>query len=112
MRIGRRSLTVDVELDSDDADVSVRDYRFDTDLDLAIRLRNENVLENDTGISGTYLKLTDARLLREGRDGAEPSHDFAEGWRSAMAEARRPEEPAAVRAGLAQHHLHRRRSGQ
>jgi hypothetical protein len=61
------SLAVDLQVTSEDADMGIREYRFDTDLDLALKLDNPDIMTANTCIAGSYIRLTDARLRKEGQ---------------------------------------------
>ena len=54
------ALKVDLNLDSEEAHVGVRQYRFTTDLDAALKLDNPSILTERTAIGGSYIHLGDA----------------------------------------------------
>jgi hypothetical protein len=62
------ALSADVTLHSDDADLSVRDYRFATDLAMGLKLDNADLTAEPTAIGGSYLRLSGSRIARLGRD--------------------------------------------
>lgn len=67
IRLTPTSLEVDLVLDSDNADLSLRDYRFATDLDLVFSLDNPDIRTQATSVSGSYLQLSDSRVQRAGK---------------------------------------------
>ncbi len=69
------SLGVDLSVTSGEAELAVRQYRFETDLDARLVLHNPSITEQPTRVSGTYVKLSDSQLEREGAAAAE-------GWQS------------------------------
>jgi hypothetical protein len=64
-RISATALSVDLELDSNEADMGVQQYRFLTNLDAALKLSNPSVATQGTRVAGTFLALSNARLQRE-----------------------------------------------
>ena len=60
------AISVNLRLESDQADMGLRQYRFDTNLDAALRLENPSIMTQGTAISGTYIALTGAQLKKEG----------------------------------------------
>jgi len=71
-RLSPTSLDVDLRIDSDDADMGIRQYRFDTDLDAALRLENTSIMDTRTRVAGTFVELSDARLQKEGEGEGDP----------------------------------------
>jgi hypothetical protein len=63
---------LDLELTSDEADMSLGSYRFDTDVRSAMHFQNPDVTQNRTRIDGSYLELSKSTLEREGGLTAEP----------------------------------------
>ena len=61
------SLNVDLGLRSGRARLALSDYRFETDLDAAVRMENPAIMRQATRVAGSYIRLSDARLLREGQ---------------------------------------------
>ena len=61
------AMSVDLSLNSDSADLSLRDYRFATDLSLALKLDNPDIATEPTAIGGSYLRLSDSRIARKGK---------------------------------------------
>lgn len=89
-RLASRSFSADMRLTSESADMGIQQYRFDTNLDTALKLDNADVIAGGTTISGTYIRLSDARLQKEGDERSEPweaSLVFNEGYFSLMGEA-------------------------
>jgi len=89
-RLASRSFSADMRLTSENADMGIRQYRFDTNLDAALKLDNPDIIINGTTISGTYIRLSDARLHKEGTEESDPwtaSLVFNEGHFSLMDEA-------------------------
>ncbi len=62
------SIAVDLGISSDEADMGIRQYRFNTDLDAALKIDNPAILSNNTRVAGTYIKLTDAQLQNDNND--------------------------------------------
>jgi hypothetical protein len=56
------SLTTTLRLNSDAADVSLRDYRFNTDLDLGLNIDIPSFTTGQANVAGTYVRLDQARL--------------------------------------------------
>ena len=54
------ALRVDLGLESGDAQIGVRQYRFTTNLDAALKLDNPSILTEHTAIGGSYIRLGDA----------------------------------------------------
>jgi hypothetical protein len=89
------ALSVDLSLLSDSADLSLSDYRFATDLALALKLDNPDVATRPTAMGGSYLRLANSRVARQGGgDSATWNTDFSvdEGYMSLSAP---PEQRAA-----------------
>lgn len=63
---------LDLELTSDQADMSLGQYRFDTDINAATRFHNPDVTQNRTRVGGSYLALSDSRLKRDDGLATEP----------------------------------------
>lgn len=66
-RLTPDSLAVDLRVTSKNADMAIREYRFDTDLDLALKLDNPEIMAANTRVAGSYIRLTDARLRKAGQ---------------------------------------------
>lgn len=56
------SFSADLRLISDDADVGIKDYRFQTDLDVGISIDNPSFSSASIDMSGTYIRLGDSKL--------------------------------------------------
>jgi hypothetical protein len=69
--ISPTALSIDLALVSDGADLSIKDYRFDTNVDLALKINNPAVYSENTDVSGSYITLSDAHLHRADRTTAE-----------------------------------------
>jgi hypothetical protein len=54
------TMHADLKLDSKDADIGIKDYRFNSDVDVALLSYTDDVPGLDVG--GTYIHLSDARL--------------------------------------------------
>jgi len=61
-----------LKLVSDDADVGLKDYRFTTNLDMAVQTDCPSIASASIDISGTYLRLTEARLSRRQQEKSDP----------------------------------------
>lgn len=61
------TMHADLKLDSEDADVGIKEYRFKTDIDVALLSNTDDNPGLDVG--GTYIHLSDARLANEDRKG-------------------------------------------
>jgi hypothetical protein len=57
-----RAVAGELSLTSSNADLAVKDYRFETDLDLGIEVAGDVSASASGDISGTYLRLDQARL--------------------------------------------------
>lgn len=60
--------SVDLRITSEAAQLGTNEYHFDTDLDLAIKLDNPALRSSPTFITGSYIKLSDASLVRDVQD--------------------------------------------
>ena len=58
----RTSFNADLVLQSEAADVGVKDYRFRSDLDLGVKFNNPSFASGLVDISGTYIRLGDSKL--------------------------------------------------
>lgn len=67
-----KTLSVDLRLASEAADLGLRQYRFTTNLDAALRLENPDTLNAVTRVDDTYLALRESRLQREDGTASEP----------------------------------------
>jgi len=67
-----RSVTGELDLTSSNADLAVKDYRFETDLALGLRVQGEVAESASVDISGTYLRLDGARLASARKGASEP----------------------------------------
>lgn len=63
--LGPNVLSVDLEINSDQADMGISRYRFGTNLAAALRLENPDISNQSVEVAGTYLRLSDSRLQRE-----------------------------------------------
>lgn len=61
------ALSADLRLQSDDADLAFKDYRFVTSLDLGVKARGGTSDMANIDLSGTYLRLDGARLASEAK---------------------------------------------
>ncbi len=78
-----QSLRVDLALDSDAAQVGIRDYHFTSNLDAALKLENPAMLSERTRIGGSFIRLGDSRLANGGNVSSEPweaSLEFTHGY--------------------------------
>ncbi|MGB5708905.1 MAG: hypothetical protein WBM41_19015 [Arenicellales bacterium] len=66
------SIAVDLSISSDKSDMGIRQYRFNTNLDAALKIDNPAILSNNTRVTGTYIKLTDAQLQNDNNEKSEP----------------------------------------
>jgi hypothetical protein len=66
------AMDIDISISSQKADIGVRQYRFDSNLDAALKLNNSSVSTSNTSIAGSYIKLTGAHLVMDGRRGTRP----------------------------------------
>jgi hypothetical protein len=62
-----RSLSVDLGLSSDKARLALSEYRFETDLEAGVRMDNPAIMQQATRVAGSFIRLGDAQLLREGQ---------------------------------------------
>jgi len=73
------TLQVDLSLKSEQADLGLEQYRFDTDLDVVLKLDNPELAVRGTSARGSHLNLTDARLRRADGDAGE-----SEAWNASL----------------------------
>jgi len=66
------SFMIDLSINSKDADMGIKQFQFDTDLDFALKLDNPSIQTQSTRVGGTYLKLSNAHLVRDGVESVEP----------------------------------------
>ncbi|HAJ91466.1 MAG TPA: hypothetical protein DCO71_02395 [Gammaproteobacteria bacterium] len=66
------ALNSSLEIRSDHADVSFKDYRFISDLDLGIHIDIPSIAAETINISGTYLRINEARLSGRENTRAQP----------------------------------------
>jgi hypothetical protein len=66
------AMSANLSLESEDADISVKGYRFSTDLDLALAVKGDATESPRVDISGTYVLLNDAQLGASGDGASEP----------------------------------------
>jgi len=59
------SLHGDLKLDSDDADIGIKDYRFKADVDVALLAGTSDDGSEGLDVAGTYIRLSDARLANK-----------------------------------------------
>lgn len=64
--------SVDLALESEDADLGIDRFRFLADLDAALKLENPRVGTDGAHVDGTFLHLDNARLQREDGPAPEP----------------------------------------
>ncbi|MGB5426627.1 MAG: hypothetical protein WBN95_07545 [Gammaproteobacteria bacterium] len=60
--VDRATLNADLKLDSSDADVGIKDYRFTADVDVALLTASPGDGSDGLDVGGSYVRLTDARL--------------------------------------------------
>jgi hypothetical protein len=61
------ALSVYLSLQSDSADLSLRDLRFATNLAVALTLDNPDLTTRPTAVGGSYLRFSDSRIGRKGQ---------------------------------------------
>jgi len=66
VHVAPTALRTDLRLGSDNADMGLNQYRFETNLDAALRLDNPDLVNRSTAVDGTTIVLTDAHLMRDG----------------------------------------------
>jgi hypothetical protein len=66
------AMSAELSLKSEDADIRVKDYRFTTNLDLALAVTGDAAESPRVDISGTSLRLIDARVGAAGEGASEP----------------------------------------
>ena len=66
----RDTFKAKMHLTSEDADVGVKDYRFQTNLDMLTNVNSPSLESGAIDVSGSYFKLNDATLTREDKDAA------------------------------------------
>jgi len=65
---------VDLRVTSETAEIGTGQYRFSTNLDVALKINNPSLRSSPTYISGSYIKLSGASLVREGEVESKPWH--------------------------------------
>jgi len=60
--VDRATLNADLKLDSEDADVGIKDYRFTADVDVALLASSPGDGSGGLDVGGSYVRLSDARL--------------------------------------------------
>ncbi len=70
--ISTNAMHISIAVDSDNADMGIKNYRFDTNLNAALKLDNDSVSTTSTSIAGTFITLTDAHLKRDGIKDVKP----------------------------------------
>jgi len=68
----RTSFNTRLGIRSDHADISFKDYRFISDLDMGIHIDIPSIAAETIDLSGTYLRIDDARLNGREAAGAQP----------------------------------------
>jgi hypothetical protein len=76
---GRASVSIDAasmdfRITSDAAEIGNNEYRFSTNLDVALKSHNPALRTGPTFVSGSYIKITGASLIREGGTESKPWH--------------------------------------
>jgi hypothetical protein len=66
------TLIAELSLLSDNADLAVRDFRFETNLDLGLNLAGGSSREASVDLSGSHLRLTGARLATASGQASKP----------------------------------------
>ncbi|MEH6636117.1 MAG: hypothetical protein V7700_11380 [Halioglobus sp.] len=69
--ISTNALDLNIALSSNNANLGVGEYRFQTDLDAALKLVNPSVSSSDTSIAGSYIRLTEAGFSRKSQEDVE-----------------------------------------
>ena len=90
-RLTPTSAAVDLRLDSSRAALGVRQYHFVTNLEAALVLDNPSVLTGPTALSGSYVKLGDAKLASDTRSDSrawQASLEITDGYLSVLEESR------------------------
>lgn len=72
------SLTTTLQLRSDAADVSMRDYRFSTDLELGVNIDIPSFTTGKANVAGTHVRLDSAKLVNRKQKQSRP-------WTAALA---------------------------
>ena len=66
VHVAPTQLRTELRLGSDNADLGLNQYRFETNLDAALRLDNPDLVNHSTAVDGTTIALTNAHLMRDG----------------------------------------------
>lgn len=61
------SLSVDLGLESEAADMGISQYHFETNLDAALKMENPDITSGGTQVNGSYIHLSDAYLVKDGQ---------------------------------------------
>jgi hypothetical protein len=70
------SLHGDLKLDADDADIGIKDYRFNADVDVALLTESSDDGAEGLDVAGTYIRLSDARLANKKNGESETWHAY------------------------------------
>ena len=71
MMLTPEAFDVDLALNSNEADMGLSHYRFETDLDAALKLNNEAIMTSATTVAGSFITLSEAYLVRDGEKSEE-----------------------------------------
>jgi len=63
--LSANAASVDVKISSGAAQLGTDEHRFITNLEMALKLENPSLRTSSTYLTGSYIKLSDARLLRD-----------------------------------------------
>jgi hypothetical protein len=66
------AFNIDLQLTSESADIGMENYQFSTNLDIALMVDNPSIRTSPTTISGSYIRLNGASLVRQGEQESKP----------------------------------------
>jgi hypothetical protein len=66
------ALNADLKLESDNADIGIKDYRFKADVDVALLAETPSDGSEGLGVAGSYIRLSGASLANKDKKDSEP----------------------------------------
>jgi len=70
--LSEQQLGAKLKLDSDDADVGLKEYRFKSNLDVELNANSPSITSAGVDVSGSTIRLSEAKLSNEDRRQSEP----------------------------------------
>ena len=66
------AVNVDLQLSSEAAEIGADQYRFSSNLDAALMMDNPSMRKSRTNVSGSYIRLSGASIVRDGENDSRP----------------------------------------